>query len=330
MAENSIIAWTHNTANAWIGCTKKSDGCKNCYAETLVVNRMGEKGLWGPVGTAGRRRTGGANWAKFRRWNKQAEKAGVSMRVFLGSLMDIFESHPDLEPIRDEVWQLIRVTPFIQWQALTKRPENIRSMLPADWGEGGYHNVWLGTSIESETAKERNDVTGEMQLVTKRREVLAGIPAAVRFISYEPALGPLSTMPLSGIDWLIGGGESGPGWRPMDLQWQRDIRERCATPRGIHDHTTAYFFKQSAAPRTEMGTKLDGETVRNYPVPRSAMHKHRAEYSRMTDEAFNAQRQRIRYDLLGKPSAPFFDEAHENSKRAEVRGRQPLPLLDER
>jgi protein gp37 len=321
MAENSLIAWTHNTFNPWMGCVKKSDGCKNCYAETLVVGRMREVELWGPA-SAGkkRRKTSPANWQHPRRWNKKALELGATMRVFCASLADIFEEHPNLHVFRDDLWQLVRETPLLQWQILTKRPENIARMLPDDWGNYGYHNVWLGTSIESADAKDAGLKSGR---VAERAEILASIPAACRFISYEPAIGPFDGVPLKGIDWLIFGGESGPGYRPMDVQWARDIRERCL------QENVQFFFKQSAAPRTEMGTQLDGETVRNYPVPRSAMNDWRKLYDKMSTPAFEASRMRIRYDRRDQPGAPFFTAADPNTQRAEARARQPLPLIDE-
>jgi protein gp37 len=146
---------------------------------------------------------------------------------------------------------MIRRTPWLDWQLLTKRAERIVQHLPTDWG-AGWANVWLGVSIES------NDYIG-------RAEVLRRIPATVRFISYEPALGPLGHIDLRGIDWLIVGGESGPGFRPMDHQWARDVRALCRAS------GTRFFFKQSAAHRTEMGTKLDGQIVREYPTPRISL-----------------------------------------------------------
>ena len=122
------------------------------------------------------------------------------------------------------------------------------AQLPADWG-AGYPNVWLGVSIENDRH-------------TYRADHLRDIPAAVRFISAEPVLGPMPSLDLRGIDWLIVGGESGPDFRPMDHAWVRQLRAR-ATAAG-----TAFFFKQSAAPRTEMGIELDGAIVREYPTPR--------------------------------------------------------------
>lgn len=246
--EKSIIAWTDHTFNPWMGCQKVSAGCKNCYAETLTRNRMGIRDIWGPHSR--RQRTSEANWKKPLQWEKAAAQTGTRLRVFCASLADIFEDHdsPSLAPWRRDLFALIRETPHLDWQLLTKRPQNIRTMLPPDWGTG-YPNVWLGTSIEDER-------------VIHRADMLRDVPAAVRFISYEPALGPLSSLNLRGIDWLIYGGESGPGFRPHELDWAREIKAKCESSR------TAFFYKQGAAFRTEMLIELDGEVIRNYPEPR--------------------------------------------------------------
>jgi protein gp37 len=259
MAEKSLIAWTENTFNAAMGCVKISPGCKNCYAETLTKNRMGLH-LWGPE--TKRQRTTAAYWRKPLQWNAAAAAAGRRMLVFCGSLFDWAEDHPDIAALQPDLWNLIRATPFLDWQLLTKRAARIWQLLPADWREG-YPNVWLGTSIESDDYAYRANA------------YLREIPATVRFVSYEPALGPLPSLDTTRIDWLIYGGESGPGWRPEDKAWARQIRARCART------GTAFFHKQSAAPRTEMGIELDGAIVRAYPVPRIATIGH-AWY---TDEA---------------------------------------------
>lgn len=286
MAERSIIAWTDNTFNPWMGCTKVSPGCKNCYAETLTRNRMGIE-VWGP--SASRQLTAAGTWSKPWTWNRQAEKEGRRLRVFCASLCDWAEewdgqmvdakdnrlwycpTDPRREPrvcegksgsylpadnfqpftldtARSRLWDLIRITPHLDWQLLTKRSDRIASLLPADWGEG-YPNVWLGVSVEN------NDYTW-------RADCLRTIPATVRFISYEPALGPLDRLDLAGLDWIIYGGESGPGYRPENKQWARDMRDRCQAA------GTAFFHKQSSGHRTEMGIELDGRIVREYPSPR--------------------------------------------------------------
>lgn len=245
MAEQTTIAWTHRTFNPWMGCMKVSPGCAHCYAEELVTRRF-KKPLWGPAATTNRQRTSPANWKQPLRWNAEVA-AGRSKRhlVFCASLADVFEDHPALAPWRAELFELMRSTPSLIWQVLTKRPENIARMLPADWG-GGYFNVWLGTSIEDEW-------------VTHRADHLREIPAAVRFISYEPALGPLDELDLTGIDWLIYGGESGPHFRLDDDDWLAKAILKCA------DTGTAFFLKQRAARRPGSITDF-GLALRRFPA----------------------------------------------------------------
>ena len=242
--QDSKIAWTNHTFNIAWGCTKVSPGCKNCYADTLST-RYGQN-VWGPNNP--RRVLSDKYWREPLRLNEQARKAGERRRVFSSSMCDILEDHPAITEQRGRLWELIRLTPWLDWQLLTKRPERYLECLPQDWGDG-YPNVWVGTSIENDDYVSRADH-------------IRSIPAAVRFISYEPALGPLPSLDLEGIDWVIYGGESGPGFRGHDLEWPRDMRRRCEAA-GV-----AFFYKQSAAIRTEMGTELDGEIVRNYPIPR--------------------------------------------------------------
>jgi protein gp37 len=242
VAEKTIIAWTDHTFNIAWGCTKVSPGCKNCYADTLSA-RYGQS-VWGPGNP--RRVFGEKHWAEPLKWEREARKEGRRHRVFCSSMCDNFEDHPTITAERAKLWPLIRATPHLDWQLLTKRPERILNGLPADWGKDGYPNVWLGTSIEN------NDYVG-------RADSLACVPAAVHFVSYEPALGPLDRLDLDGIEWVIYGGESGPGWRPEDKQWARDMRRRC------DEAGVAFFHKQSAGHRTEMGIELDGRIVRQYP-----------------------------------------------------------------
>lgn len=188
--------------------------------------------------------------SRVKRWNSLAARAGARRRVFCASLCDVFEDHPTANSTRPRLWDLIRECNALDWQLLTKRPQNIAAMLPADWGDGWTH-VWLGTTIED-------------MRVAGRADHLRQIPAAVRFISYEPALGPLDDLDLHGIQWVIYGGESGPGRRaegtPDDPKaWARSMRERCERL-GV-----AFFHKQSVGARTEMGIELDGEVIRQFP-----------------------------------------------------------------
>lgn len=224
-----------------MGCVNVSEGCRNCYAETLTRNRMGLK-LWGKDG----RRQVTKTWRDPVKWSRNAAAAGVRERVFCASLCDVFEHHPTANEARPALWRLIDSCRSLDWQLLTKRPENIVSMLPADWG-GGWPHVWLGTSIED-------------MRVAKRADHLRGVPAAVRFVSYEPALGSVADLDLSGIGWLICGGESGPGHRAMDHRWAREIRDKCAAA-GV-----AFFFKQSSGARPGTGTLLDGVEIKNWPT----------------------------------------------------------------
>lgn len=310
MAENSLIAWTHHTFNPWIGCVKVSDGCKNCYAETLVVNRMGKPGLWGPAKTTHRQRTSAANWQKVRRLHKDAVKREMADRNFIASLADVFEDHPDANAARPDVFGLIRETPYFSHLLCTKRPENVADMLPADWGKDGYPNVWLLTSVEN-------------MKVAHRVEQLAKVPAVVHGISYEPALGPLYDLSIEELDWIIYGGESGPGFRAHDLAWPRGMRVKCLASRHAkrQGRQTAFFYKQSAAPRTEMGIQLDGEIVRNYPKPRSLDWNagQLARFPWFTRAALLAHQARYNNDMTGGSAPPTDPRAAE---------RAALPLFE--
>lgn len=244
MAEETLIAWTDHTFNIAWGCTKISPGCAHCYADTLA-SRYGHD-VWG----AGRsRRTfGEKHWRQPADWNRLAIGDKRRHRVFTSSMCDVFEDHPTIAAEREKLWDVIRATRWLDWQVLTKRADRIRGCLPPDWGQG-WDNVWLGVSVEHIDYEWRADC-------------LRDIPAAVRFVSYEPALGPLHDMELRGLDWVIFGGESGVGFRAADAQWSRDMRDACA------EAGVAYFHKQLSHRFTERGTMLDGVEVRQYPTPR--------------------------------------------------------------
>ena len=216
-----------------------SPGCANCYAEALA-DRMGKYGLWKMGGD--RRRLSAKYWGEPRKWNAKATRRE---RVFCGSMCDVFEDNPNVALLREAMWHLIDETPNLDWQLLTKRPENIRRFLPWRWG-AGWPNVWLGATVESMEQSSR--------VVTLRE-----IPAAVRFISYEPALGPLDEIRLDGIDWVIYAGESGPNHRKDDIDWARRMRTHCKA------HDVAFFYKQAAGLRPQHDAKMDGEEVREWP-----------------------------------------------------------------
>lgn len=253
MAEQTLIAWTDHTFNIAWGCTKISPGCSNCYAETLATRRGFT--AWGPKGQ--RRVLSDNHWKNPAKWNRAAGRAGERRRVFCSSMCDNFEDHPVVASQLERLWEVIRDTPWLDWQLLTKRADRIEANLPDDWGPDGYHNVWLGVSAEND------------QYARERIASLGTIPAVVRFVSYEPALGPIDWEAKLGgkrlvehVDWIIYGGESGAGHRGHDLAWPRATRDACEA------HGVAFFFKQSPHYFTERGTTLDGETVRNYPTPR--------------------------------------------------------------
>ena len=242
MGNETKISWTQHTWNPWRGCTKISPGCKNCYMYTAQLKQAritGNAETWNPFKVL---KT--TTWGEPARWQREAAAAGRIDRVFTCSWSDFF--HEDADHWRVKAWLTIRNCPNLHFQILTKRPENIYTRLPTNWRHGDP-NVWLGVSIESPDYLWRADV-------------LRRIPARVRFISAEPLLAPLSSLDLTGFHWLIVGGESGPGYRPMDLDWARELRDK-ALLAGV-----AFFFKQSAAPRTEMGTTLDGQEWKEYPL----------------------------------------------------------------
>lgn len=219
MAENSGIEWTHHTFNPWWGCVKISPACTHCYAATFA-NRYGV--AWGPK--ADRRFFGEKHWQEPLKWDRKAAQVGERHRVFCASMADVFEllpeEHPNAEQMgaeRYRLWELIRATPNLDWLLLTKRPENVLGMVPGSWASEGFpRNVWVGTTVENQEQAE------------KRIPELLQVPAKVRFLSCEPLLGPVDLRQwITRLQWVIAGGESGPGARPSHPDWFRDIRDCC-------------------------------------------------------------------------------------------------------
>jgi protein gp37 len=251
MADRSKIEWTDSTFNPWVGCTKVArakgapSACDFCYAEKWA-KRSGQV-KWG---NHSRRRTTDAYWQGPLSWNNNAKnfqsRHGRRQRVFCASLADVFDNQAD--PIwRTDLFSLIRLCDELDWQILTKRPQNIRKMLPADWGSG-YPNVWLGTTTEDEKAYKQ------------RASVLLEVPAAIHFISYEPALGPLGNLDIDGRspDWVIIGGESGVRSdliRLTNPQWARDAIKECRVV------GAAPFLKQWGTYKNHPCVVEDGLTV---------------------------------------------------------------------
>lgn len=242
MGEVSGIAWTDATFNPWWGCTRVSPGCDNCYAEAWAKRTGHAPGgarlpLWGA--SEARRMMSDSYWRGPFKWNAEAEKAGVRRRVFCASMADVFEQLPEsnveasrvLQEARSRLWYTISSTPHLDWLLLTKRPQNVKRIAPLEWLTDGFPaNVWLGTTAEDEDRAEQ------------RIPVLLALPAAVHFVSYEPALGPVSFarwLPEKGLrsrttsawkhanalDWIIVGGESGPKARPFALEWAERVVE---------------------------------------------------------------------------------------------------------
>ena len=225
MGKATAIEWTDHTFNPWWGCTKVSPGCDHCYAEAWA-RRVG-KSVWGHHEP--RRFFSEAHWREPRAWNAEAAKAQQRKRVFCASMADVFEDRRDLDAPRERLWQLIAETPHLDWQLLTKRPHTVARLAP--WKKNWPSNVWLGTTVE------------DQERAKLRIPALLRIPAKVRFLSCEPLLGAVDLTALiakqqHGIDWIIAGGESGPGARPMAPVWLRRLRDFC------HQRDIAFHFKQ--------------------------------------------------------------------------------------
>lgn len=274
MAMNSSIEWTDHTFNPWTGCTNISPGCDNCYAEAWSKRSGHVK--WG---NSPRKRTTDAYWKAPHIWQSKAARFlaqfGRRQRVFCASLADVFDNQADAA-WRADLFKIIKETPSLDWQLLTKRPQNIRKMLPEDWGSTGYSNVWLGFTAEDQVRFEQ------------RKRFLDEIPARVWFVSYEPAIGALR---IADDDpkpnWLISGGESGHGARPMISQWTRDIIADCRRLgiAAFHKQWGAYgnnpLVQESGFSITEVkeidqhgkgGGLVDGKLVREFPSSRYTEH----------------------------------------------------------
>lgn len=249
MGTDTTIAWTDHTFNPWMGCSKVSPGCDHCYAEALG-KRTGRV-QWGDE--AERVVTSAAYWRNPIKWNVAAEAEGRRHRVFCASLADVFEDRDELHAPRIRLLGLIESTPWLDWQLLTKRPENVRRLVMERWNFGAWPcNLWIGTTVE------------DQQRANERIPELLAIPAVVRFLSCEPLLGPLDLSRWlgrrPGIDWIICGGESGAGHRPLNLDHARDLRDQA------HAAGVAYFFKQVGGRTSKAGgDQLDDNTIKEFP-----------------------------------------------------------------
>jgi protein gp37 len=255
MAQSSTIEWTDATWNPVLGCTEVSDGCKNCYAERMSNRLAGmARGARARGQNAGRK----ANYVRVigpsGRWNRKVfldesaldipHRWRLPRTVFVNSMSDLYHQDVPTEFIR-RVFTTMNDCPQHVFQLLTKRPERAADLRDAVTWTG---NIWIGTSVENAN-------------VTSRVRALQRIRAArVRFLSVEPLLGPIPRLPLQLIDWVIVGGESGPGARAMHQEWVRQIRERCRR------YDVPFFFKQwGGVNKKRTGRILDGKTWDEMP-----------------------------------------------------------------
>lgn len=233
------IEWANYSLNFWWGCTKVSPACERCYAE--VISKIFSKGraTWG---------RSGARWLQWegatqKLWKivRAAKREGVRPRVFVNSMSDTFEENALLDVTRCMALTAMEEVKSVDFLLLTKRPENIRAMVPPGWLREWPAHIWIGTTVENQTAAD------------ERIPHLLAVPASVRFLSCEPLLGAvhfsdvtrrsdavaqLGKKALTGVHWVIVGGESGGGARPMHPDWARSLRDQCAAA-GV-----PFFFKQ--------------------------------------------------------------------------------------
>lgn len=254
MGEDTAIEWASHTFNPWRGCVRVSPGCENCYAERGSKRNPKVLGVWGVNGT--RVVASEAMWRQPLKWNAAAEAAGKRALVFCASLADVGEDRPDLVAPRARLCELIKQTPWLFWLLLTKRIKNMARLFPSELLE----HCGVGTTTEDQPRAE------------KRIGILLQTPAAVRFISAEPLLGDVdlnglpdphsdpswdasalhglrecafgatvSRQSINKLDWVIAGGESGPGARPCCLSWLRNLAHDCELA-GV-----PFFLKQLGA-----------------------------------------------------------------------------------
>lgn len=237
MATNSSIEWTEATWNPVTGCTKVSPGCKHCYAERLAKRLQA---------------MGSANYANGFQLSLHEKSLDLPLhwrkprRIFVNSMSDLFHKDIHIDFIK-RVFAVMAKADWHQFQVLTKRSDRLLELSPhLEWRP----NIWMGVSVESEEFKPRIDA-------------LRRTGAHIKFLSLEPLLGPLKRLNLRGIDWVIVGGESGPGARPMAEEWATDIRDQCVKKR------VAFFFKQwGGVFKKSAGRTLGTRTWDQMPTPR--------------------------------------------------------------
>ena len=246
MAQASKIEWTDVTWNPVAGCTIESAGCSNCYAMRMAARlaAIGSKKYIGLTRKSGTR----AVWTGKVVLDVKSLSAPYKWRkprkVFVNSMSDLF--HPSVpDEFIARVWRVMTETPRHTYQVLTKRPHRMRELLAAF---SSAPNIWIGTSVEDAA-------------VLHRIESLRAIPGFIRFISFEPLIGPVGAVNLTDIDWAIVGGESGPKSRLMEREWVHEIENRCRA------YGTAFFFKQwGGTNKKATGRTLNGRTYDEMPA----------------------------------------------------------------
>jgi protein gp37 len=235
MATQSRIEWTESTWNPLTGCTKISPGCKHCYAERMAkrLQAMGQPNY--------------VNGFKLTMHEHVLEKPlewKTPQVIFVNSMSDLFHKDVPLEFIQ-RVFDTMKRAHWHQFQVLTKRSERLAELSPyLEWTD----NIWMGVSVENEK-------------YTFRIDDLRKTGAKIKFLSVEPLIGPISTMNLKGINWVIVGGESGPGARPLEREWVVSIRDQCLKAK------VPFFFKQwGGVQKKKTGRLLDGRTWDQMPV----------------------------------------------------------------
>lgn len=234
MATKSSIEWTESTWNPVTGCTKISAGCKHCYAERMAIrlHAMGQPNYRNGFKVTCHPQVLPAPF----KWKKP-------QMIFVNSMSDLFHNDVSADFI-DEVFFTMKETPWHTYQVLTKRAGRLKQLSGRfDWTP----NIWMGVTVENERHVDRIDH-------------LRRVPSAVRFLSLEPLLGPLRNLNLEGINWVIVGGESGPGARPMNPEWVEDLRDQCL------NNDVPFFFKQwGGVQKKKAGRLLDDRTWDEMP-----------------------------------------------------------------
>lgn len=235
MATKSKIEWTETTWNPITGCTKTSEGCKYCYAEMMAKRLHGMKNP---------RYKNKFNLTIHPDLIEQPLKWQKPKMIFVNSMSDLFHEDVDFNYIK-EIFEVMNKASQHTFQVLTKRAERLANLAPSlDWPE----NVWQGVTVENKN-------------YLHRIEKLKSIPAKIRFVSFEPLLGPIPEFELTSINWVIAGGESGPKSRPIDANWIRNIKNLCLK------YNTPFFFKQwGGINKKQNGRTLDEEVWEEYPV----------------------------------------------------------------